>query len=118
MNDSAAYSVYKQCKGISANMVLYQHINNIDKLNDDVTDNDINNVYKCLLKFLNLYTSLHIAKDADKFSIVIYLSVIAFKLKYKPFKQAVNYILPLNLMRYLFTKDYIKQSLHLNLADL
>ena len=66
--------------------MLYQYIDNIDELNGGIADNSANNIYKCLLKLPNLYTSLHIIKDTDEFNTVINLSVIIFKLKYKPFK--------------------------------
>ena len=76
------------------------------------------NKFRKLLSLSNIHAGLYLADNVMEYSItVINCNVLIEELKHKVFKEMTDAAAPSNLIKYLFARDVLKQSLGLGLVD-
>jgi hypothetical protein len=64
-----------------------------------------------------MHIGLHIPAITSEYASTFNCDVLARELKHKVFKIEAAYAAPSNLMAYLFSKDVVRQSIRLGLAE-
>ena len=75
------------------------------------------NKFRKLLSLSNVHAELYLADNVMKYITVMNYNVLTEKLKHKVFKEIADTAVSSNLIKYLFVRDVLKQSLRLDLID-
>ena len=77
-----------------------------------------NNKFRKLSSLFNMYAGLHLIGNAIEYTIMINSNILIKKLKYKIFRIIIDVATFSNFIKFLFTKDVLKQFFRLNLINI